>query len=344
MDSLAREDVFFTNLLEESNMSIDFVMESEQLESPQCEVCTKQSPSENQLGSIAKKPARGVKFTVEEDLLLVSAWLNISMDPIVGNQQKRNTYWDNIYEYFEKERTSCISRSANSLMHRWSTIQVKTNKFCGCLAQVERRNESGLNEQDKICRAKEMFRSLLGAPFQFEHCWNVLRHNPKWVDHCAKEKQKKRPAATSSASEPIQLEENDASQAAFVNLERPLGRKSEKARLNKRKSSDSLCANLEGILTDMQEAKKLKSDGKKEILERASSQTEQLIQIRKAEVDNAKARDQELIQLKQEKIKLERAKQEMEIIMMDISSLTAQQQHYIRQRRLEIIERQTKTT
>jgi hypothetical protein len=146
----SREDVFFTNLLEESNMSIDFVMESEQLESPQCEVCTEQSPSENQLGSIAKKPARGVKFTVEEDLLLVSAWLNISMDPIVGNQQKRNTYWDNIYEYFEKERTSCISRSANSLMHRWSMIQVKTNKFCGFLAQVERRNESGLNEQDKV--------------------------------------------------------------------------------------------------------------------------------------------------------------------------------------------------
>lgn len=83
---------------------------------------------------------------------------------------------------------------------------------------------------------------------------------------------------------------------------------------------------------------------KKEILERACSQTEQLIQIRKAEVDNANARDQELIRLRQEKIKLERAKQEMEIIMMDISSLTAQQQHYIRQRCLEIIECQTKTT
>jgi hypothetical protein len=151
MDSLTREDVFFTNLLEEgSNMSIDFDMESGQLESPQGEVCTEQFPSENQLGSIAKKPTRGVKFTVEEDLLLVSAWLNISMDPIVGNQQKHNTYWDKIYEYFEKEKTSCISRTANSLMHRWSTIQLKTNKFCGCLAQIERRNESGLNEQDKV--------------------------------------------------------------------------------------------------------------------------------------------------------------------------------------------------
>ena len=102
------------------------------------------------MGSIAKKPPRGVKFTVEEYLLLVSAWLNTSMDPIAGNQKKHNAYWDKIYKYLEKDKTSCISRTANSLMHRWLTIQLKTNKFCGCLAQVERRNESGLNEQDKL--------------------------------------------------------------------------------------------------------------------------------------------------------------------------------------------------
>ena len=77
------------------------------------------------------------------------------------------------------------------------------------------------------------------------------------MDHSAKEKPKRRSAAISFASEPIQLEEDDASQAAFVDLERPLGRKSEKAQISKRKSSNSLCANLEGILNDMQEAKKL---------------------------------------------------------------------------------------
>ena len=88
MDSLTRKDAYFTNFLEErSNMSIDFI-----LESPQGEVCTEQFPSENQLGSITKKPPRGVKFTVEEDLLLILAWLNTSMDPIAGNQQKHNAY------------------------------------------------------------------------------------------------------------------------------------------------------------------------------------------------------------------------------------------------------------
>ena len=95
----------------------------------------------------------------------------------------------------------------------------------------------------------------------------------------------------------------------------------------------------------MQEQKKLKSDEKKKKISwQACSQTKELIKIRKVEVDNTTARAQELIQLRQENVKLERAKQEMEIIMMDISSLDPQQRHYIRQGRLEIIEHQTKST
>ena len=72
------------------------------------------------------------------------------MDPIARNQQKHNVYWEKIYEYFQKNKTSRTSRTANSLMHCWSTIQLKTNKFCECLAQIKRRNESGLKEQDKV--------------------------------------------------------------------------------------------------------------------------------------------------------------------------------------------------
>jgi hypothetical protein len=102
------------------------------------------------------------------------------------------------------------------------------------------------------------------------------------VDHKAKEKPKRRSATTPFASEPIQLEKDDASQATFVDLERPLGRKSEKARLSKRKSSDSLCANLEGILSDMQEQKKLKSDEKKKkILDRHVLKLKNLLRLGK---------------------------------------------------------------
>jgi hypothetical protein len=36
-------------------------------------------------------------------------------------------------------------------MNRWSVIQQVVNKFCGYLAQVELRPQSGMNEQDKVC-------------------------------------------------------------------------------------------------------------------------------------------------------------------------------------------------
>jgi hypothetical protein len=112
----------------------------------------------------------------------------------------------------------------------------------------------------QICQAKEIFRKLYDASFQFEHCWNILRITQNgWIIERRKNQKKKRSAATPFASELIQLEEDDASQAAFVDLERPLGRKFEKARLSKRKSSDSLCVNLERILSDMQEQNKLKN-------------------------------------------------------------------------------------
>ena len=60
-------------------------------------------PISPQTESTTKK-FRGGNFSIEEDLVLISGWLNIS----------------------------------------WSTIQLATNKFCGCFDQIERLNQSGL--------------------------------------------------------------------------------------------------------------------------------------------------------------------------------------------------------
>ena len=96
------------------------------------------------------KRARGGNFTIEEDLLIVSAWLNISLDAIQGNEQKHKAYWTRLWEYFHKYKNFASERSQVSLMNRWSTIQLVTNKFCGCYAQIESRNQSGVIEQDKV--------------------------------------------------------------------------------------------------------------------------------------------------------------------------------------------------
>jgi hypothetical protein len=97
------------------------------------------------------KSTKKTNFSIEEDILLVKAWINISTDPIQGTDQKGSKFWDRIWKkYHENKKEDTVERSVHSLSNRWSTIQKFTNKFCGYLAQVETKNPSGATEQDKV--------------------------------------------------------------------------------------------------------------------------------------------------------------------------------------------------
>ncbi|GAB2275098.1 hypothetical protein Dimus_039108 [Dionaea muscipula] len=148
-----RED-FYTNLLNqrssvddrvilESQDDMDYYLNQNTL------VSTQISQSSIGIGSTSKK-SRGGNFSVEEDNLIVSAWLNNSIDPVQGNEQKHKAFWLRVWEYFHKNKQFTSDRTQNSLMHRWSAIQLATNKFCGCFAQIESRQQSGLTENDRV--------------------------------------------------------------------------------------------------------------------------------------------------------------------------------------------------
>ncbi|KAF7121074.1 hypothetical protein RHSIM_Rhsim13G0070800 [Rhododendron simsii] len=97
----------------------------------------------------------------------------------------------------------------NSLMNRWSTIQLSVNKFYGCFAGIEAKHQSSINEEDKVFEANKSYKELHGGSFQFEHCWNILKYQPKWHVDVEKKKPKKNKT----------LGECDAT---FVDLERPI--------------------------------------------------------------------------------------------------------------------------
>ncbi|KAM0047791.1 putative glutathione transferase [Helianthus debilis subsp. tardiflorus] len=128
-----------------------------------------------------KKSTRGVNFIPEEDKLLVSAWLNHSLDAIQGTDQKYSQLWEKIFEYFQQHKETTTERTIKSLSNRWSCIEKATNSFCSCLAQVERLNQSGMTEQDKFDKAKIMYQSEEKCNFLFEYCWNLLKDQPKWI-------------------------------------------------------------------------------------------------------------------------------------------------------------------
>lgn len=64
----------------------------------------------------SKKSAQGVSFIVKEDNLLMSTWLNISIDAIRGTDKKCTQMWDIILDcYNEYNKPSNPKRSIVSL-------------------------------------------------------------------------------------------------------------------------------------------------------------------------------------------------------------------------------------
>ncbi|KAK7846601.1 glutathione s-transferase t3 [Quercus suber] len=95
------------------------------------------------------KGKRGSNFSVEEDKLLVAAWLNTSIDAVSSNEQTSNTFRKKVWEYFQKYNTSGITRTIVSLLSRWGTTSERVNKFAGCMAQVNALHQSGTTKEDK---------------------------------------------------------------------------------------------------------------------------------------------------------------------------------------------------
>ena len=97
-----------------------------------------------------KKVKQGSNFSVEEDQLLASAWLNISVNVMHKNEQTHNTFCQKVWEYFMEHDTSGTTRTAISLISHWATINKETNRFCGCMAKVNAIHQSGTTKQDKV--------------------------------------------------------------------------------------------------------------------------------------------------------------------------------------------------
>jgi len=93
---------------------------------------------------------RSKNFTLKEDEMLVSAWLNVSLDPVRGANQSKDTYWKRIHDYFHSKKDFESDRTQSSLMSRWSSILHDCNIFAGCVSKVEARYQSGASVDDKV--------------------------------------------------------------------------------------------------------------------------------------------------------------------------------------------------
>ncbi|KAL4643838.1 hypothetical protein ACB092_02G121000 [Castanea dentata] len=265
------------------------------------------------------KGKQGANFSVEEDQLLVSAWLNTSVDPVNSNEQTQATFCQKVWEYFTQYNKSGTTRTIISLLSRWGMISERTNKFAGCMA--------------KITNAKALFLEIQKKPFLLEHCWLMLKDQPKFAN----------PNGRSRASVPPTPELTSISEGGEgdcgsklgddSNFERPIGKKAKKAnRKNKAAGKD-----VREYLT-----KKMK------FIEEVTQLEEEKMFIEREKLTIEKERSEEKLKIEKERVMIEKKKFEMQymleeerIMMKDTSGLTGTQKAYYEQLQEEIMARRT---
>jgi hypothetical protein len=59
-------------------------------------------PQMEEVEVIVKKPLRGGNFNMDEDNMLISSWIEVTMDAVQGNEKK---YWHRIWEFCHEHKT-----------------------------------------------------------------------------------------------------------------------------------------------------------------------------------------------------------------------------------------------
>ncbi|KAF7148148.1 hypothetical protein RHSIM_Rhsim03G0135600 [Rhododendron simsii] len=282
---------------------------------------------------IQKQSIRGKGFTMVEDEALCRAYLAISQDPIIGTNQTLANLWERIQLCFSSQADVDRNRTAISLMKRWSKIQKAVSKFCGFLAQEERRQRSGTREKEKMGEAKRMFSiDERNKSFMFESCREILRHSCKWDEIMTPSQKPAVQTATSSnpsLSTPTSLESKlDLDQQPSRGVNRPSGIKTALKSRSKKVIDDvkfdQMAANQSQIINVLTG-----------ISSRGIEREQQKAVDRQKKAEDREARLHYLA----EKNEREQRKVDHIIMSMDMSNLTPTQRAYYEQRQQQIVAR-----
>jgi hypothetical protein len=136
-------------------------------------------------GSVKKK-CRAKNFTEKEDELLCRAYVNVSTDSSVGNNQRASVFWEKVKERFDSQLESAgvplgFERDVKSLTNRFSRhIAPSVTNLNRFLRQVKKEKPSGTPEDEFIDEAIKRYEDSFNKSFFFKSCVSILQELPKY--------------------------------------------------------------------------------------------------------------------------------------------------------------------
>ena len=101
--------------------------------------------------------ARGPNWSTKEKEALCKAWIRASNCSVVGSDQDGDDFGVKVKKEYDLEwvnnlkKTPPHERGPGQCLTRFGTISLKVSKFCGKVAAVNNRNQSGSDVSTKVC-------------------------------------------------------------------------------------------------------------------------------------------------------------------------------------------------
>ena len=127
-------------------------------------------------------------WTHDEEERLASSWLEISKDPIYGNDKHRDSFWKEITNEFNRKGNGKRTRELNQLKVHWSRLKTIIGEWNDYWTKVCQMHTSGYSDDMLEEEAQKMYANRHGKKFTLIHWWKILKDEPKWCAMFVSEK------------------------------------------------------------------------------------------------------------------------------------------------------------
>ena len=192
--------------------------------------------------------------------------------------KKNDQYWKDVAAVYNSTTPKNRTRLVKQVKDRFGRIKKKVAWFCASWKEANALYASGESDVDLKKRAKETYEAdhKDDGPFMFEHCWEILKKEPKWSAYLERledlEPEKRKFSVDDEVGKHFNLDD--------AQDERPTGGKQAKEQ-RKRKRKDEGIIDLEDELSKFVDAQNAANEGRKEMLETQRRVSSENLEARK---------------------------------------------------------------